>query len=301
MMFVLSGGTSSGQVNEYFNHNPVWQVHSQCGVPAPCIKDETYNYYLNGDTVINGLVYKQIFRKGTGYYNWFSSPPPSPGCSGSYSFVDSLPTCFLRSDNKKMFVIPVTDTVEQLLYDFDLAIGDSLPLSYNNIDPAVIVTAIDSLYTPYGYRKKFTLTGNTWSQELLEGIGHSSGLMEYINVMFDCGFNLLCYSLNDTAWYPANGPTCMMNVGLTELEQSLSAVNIYPNPFQNSTTLTLGVFLNSGNLVIYNLQGMKVREVTGLLGNQVVIERGSLQNGIYFYELKNDDLVVGKGKLLIKD
>ena len=290
---------SWGQVNAYFDHNPVWKVHSTWGAQLPCIQYEDYNYYLNGDTAINGLVYKQVFKKGIGYYGWFGSPPPPPSCSTSYSFFDILPSYFVRSDNKKMFVIPFNDSAEQLLFDFDLAVGDSLPISYSNFDSAITVTAIDSLYTPYGYRKKFALSGNTAAQELLEGIGHTNGFVESINLLLDWSYNLLCYSLNDTAWYPTNGPTCMLNVGLPEAELSLSGINVYPNPFQLSTTITWNKNFNVMDLVIYNLQGMKVREEKSLTGNKVVIDRRNLESGVYFYELQQENSVACKGKLVI--
>jgi len=71
-----------------------------------------------------------------------------------------------------MFIFVPGDTAEMLLYDFDLEVGDTLPVTYNN-PPGVYVTAVDSFYTSAGYRKRFMLAGDTWSKFLIEGVGHS--------------------------------------------------------------------------------------------------------------------------------
>lgn len=115
---------------------------------------------------------------------------------------------------KKMFLRQPADTSEYLLYDFNLLVGDTLPVSYNNYATDITVTAIDSIYTSSGYRKRFQLAGGTWSTYLLEGIGHSKGLVEPMNFPLECGYNLDCYSLNDTAYYPIVGAACYINVGM---------------------------------------------------------------------------------------
>ncbi|MBL0342791.1 MAG: hypothetical protein IPP71_19015 [Bacteroidetes bacterium] len=35
---------AKSQVNDYLNNDPVWKINSTCGIPAPCIKYDDYNF-----------------------------------------------------------------------------------------------------------------------------------------------------------------------------------------------------------------------------------------------------------------
>lgn len=120
-ILVLALTSVIAQPNLYFQNNPVWQVSSSCAVPAPCIQEESKNYFLNGDTTINSYTFKKVYKKGQGFYNWMAPPPI--GCTGSYWFIDTIPTYFLRSIGKQIYLRQPSDTSEYLLYDFDLSIG----------------------------------------------------------------------------------------------------------------------------------------------------------------------------------
>jgi hypothetical protein len=288
-------------VNSYFENDPVWLVNSSCAAPYPCIRQDEYNYYVNGDTLINGFTYVKIFKKGNYTFNWFSSPPVPPGCTGAFSYLDTIPACYLRSDNKQVFILPNLGASEALLYDFDLAPGDTLPLTYNNFEPFITVATIDSLYTPYGYRKRFILAGTTWSNELLEGIGHTRGFLEPLSVPLECGFDLICYSLNDTAWYPVNGPGCELNVGLQETNTLLNTVNLYPNPFHDYATISWKGNNKNVSIGIYNPEGKMVKFIEWLRDDHYEFHRGALIPGIYFYELRSDESSCVRGKMVITD
>jgi len=292
--------SAQAQVNSYLLNNPVWELSSSCAVPAPCIQDEDYNYYTHGDTVINTLTYKLIFRQGQGSYSWMAPPPPMPGCGGTYWYIDTFPRFFLRSAGKQMYLRFPSDTNEYFLYDFNLTIGDSLPISYTNFDNGVTVTAIDSFYTPHGYRKRFTLSGNTWSQYLLEGVGHSRGLIEPMQVPLECGYALECYSMNDTSYYPALGPTCNLMVGQAEILSAFS-LEIYPNPFSGHTTLWTREHLLNATLTVNNCFGHTVMQLKNINGQTVVLNRDNLATGLYFVRLTQDNRIIATNKLIITD
>ena len=120
VILLFTTAVSFSQINGYFMNNPVWQTSSSCGVPHPCVQNESYNYYTNGDTIFNSLVYKKIYKKGEGSYIWLA-PPPAIGCSASaYNYIDTVPSYFLRSAGKRIFLRQPFDTSEYLLYDFNL-------------------------------------------------------------------------------------------------------------------------------------------------------------------------------------
>lgn len=295
---LFTSGVSFSQVNTYFLNNPVWQTSSSCAMPYPCIQNESYNSYTNGDTILNSLVYKKIYKKGQGTYNWMAPPPI--GCSGSYNYIDTIPSYFLRSAGKQIFLRQPMDTSEHMLYDFNLIVGDTLPLSYNNFATDITVTAIDSIYTSNGYRKRFALTGSTWAQYLLEGIGHSKGLVEPMNVPLECGYNLDCFSLNDTAYFPSIGPTCNMPVGIISYKNEISH-SVFPNPFNTFTTIQFNSMINNAELNIYNPYGQKIKTIKDISGDRIKIERGFLSSGFYFYELRQNSKNIATGKLIVTD
>lgn len=52
-------------------------------------------------------------------------------------------------------------------------------------------------------------------------------------------------------------------------------------------------------LLLYSTLGSIVRTVTGIVSNQVIIERGSLSNGVYLFQLSTGDKVTQTGKVII--
>jgi hypothetical protein len=74
---------------------------------------------------------------------------------------------------------------------------------------------------------------------------------------------------------------------------------IFPNPFSQSTT----VQFNNANsqpyvLVVYDMLGNKVREVKNITSNQVLVEKGNLNAGVYFVELQGTDRLY-RGRVMI--
>ncbi len=252
------------QGNEYFNVNPYWQVNKMCAVPYPCIQNETYNYFIGGDSSVNTLTYKKVMKQGSGYYSWMGNPPA--GCSGTYMYIDTIPWCLVRSAGKQMYVWMPSDTAEQLLFDFNLQVGDTLPISYTTWNNDVFVTAIDSFNTGVGYKKRFALGGNTWATYLLEGVGSDKGLLEPVSVALECGYNLICYGTNDTAWYPVQGPTCNLHVAVSPT-LTQSKLSVYPNPANTHVQITAPEFVNEMTITIIDVYGRILESYQSTNGN----------------------------------
>ena len=291
--------TTSAQENSYFQNNPLWKITADCSYGGFCLKHEFYNYYTKGDSLIDSLNYVQIFKRAQGSLTWNSSGP-NFGCEGTFVHFETQPTCFIRSSNKQMYIRMPNDTAEKLLYDFDLEVGDTLPVTYNNYFYNVTVAAIDSIFTPYGYKKRFALAGSTWSQYLIEGIGHSRGLIEPLVNPSDCTFNLNCFGYNDSAYYPSAGLTCDVAIGIIEQKAKIES-SVYPNPFSERTTFYFNASLNQPELILHSVLGQKVLTLKGNNSNHLDLERGELNSGVYFYEVKQNGMLISNGKLMIKN
>jgi len=77
---------------------------------------------------------------------------------------------------------------------------------------------------------------------------------------------------------------------------------LFPNPFSQQATLT---FNNSKklnhSLTLTTLTGQIVKTINNITTEEVTIEKGQLSNGIYFYQLWQNDQRIATGKLIIKN
>ncbi len=95
-----------------------------------------------------------------------------------------------------------------------------------------------------------------------------------------------------------------MTVSMTTIAEELllnENYSVYPNPFNNKTTINV-----SDNLVIAGLDfilndvlGREIREIK-ITSPKTELEKGNLKSGIYFYQLRCREGVVGKGKLVVE-
>lgn len=74
-------------------------------------------------------------------------------------------------------------------------------------------------------------------------------------------------------------------VGIEEHSNNIS-LNIFPNPFSNFTNVFINVEPNmTFDLVIRSLKGKEVHRISNLSSSPVIIQKGSLNAGIYFIQL----------------
>jgi len=89
--------------------------------------------------------------------------------------------------------------------------------------------------------------------------------------------------------------------GINESENNRSQIHIIPNPVDDIATIK---FDNSGNeifnITIYDPLGQIIKIIENIKSNQVEIKRGDFTEGLYFVQLRNDNKILGTGKLIIK-
>jgi hypothetical protein len=110
--------------------NSIWRDYIYTGNPIFSSLYEynvyDYEYYTCGDTI--GEKYFKLYK--VGYYhdinrNWMLNTITHDS-TFSCSYFGAI-----RSDSlKKVYFLPADSSTEKLLYDFDLQIGDTLPLTY---------------------------------------------------------------------------------------------------------------------------------------------------------------------------
>ncbi|MCC6937217.1 MAG: T9SS type A sorting domain-containing protein [Flavobacteriales bacterium] len=226
-LLILSSASTIG-AQDYLGNDPLWLVGSICAVPAPCIANDFYNYYTVGDSVIDNVTWTKVAREGVVTYMWQASPPVGPGCQGMHSYGPAEHGVQLIRQEGRSLRIWVDDA-DQLLFDFDLTLGQTLPLTWNNWNTDITVIAVDSVLIGTEMRARFEL-GNSWAQYLIEGVGSSNGLFEPISNFFDCGYGLDCFGLGSQSYYPTNWTGgCLVTMGLNDIKGN-EAITVAPNP-----------------------------------------------------------------------
>ncbi|MBE0663497.1 MAG: T9SS type A sorting domain-containing protein [Bacteroidales bacterium] len=88
--------------------------------------------------------------------------------------------------------------------------------------------------------------------------------------------------------------------GINSLEQKQSA-KIFPNPFNNQTTLQTDNILKNATLSVYNCFGQTIKKIRNISGQTITINRDNLPSGVYFIRLTQDNKIIATNKLIIAD
>ncbi len=286
LIFTMS---AMAQVDDYFANNPQWRMVWTFAPNYPCLHEWNYVYYLNGDSIVGDQTYKVLHKRGK-LDEWYNAPPIPGYCNDHYSFDYFMG--MIRQEGKKIFYYPA-NTEEELLYDFDLAVGDTLPTTYNNSgSDDIYVTAIDSMLIGESYRKVFHLSRVYTDNILIEGVGFDGGfIMEFQSWEFP--EYLKCFTLNGTTYYPEPGAYCDLTVDIDVQLVETQNLEILPNPSKGLFTVSMATAENQNiRLIIQDISGRIIKQESWPVenGNNVKsLNLTDLKKGIYFLSLSGED------------
>jgi len=183
------------------------------GIPDTSIT----KYWLNGDTVINGKTYRKLGNNG--------------------GFM--MDVVALREDDKKIYTNPTQFSNDSLLYDFNIAKGDSFNIGGSPIKS--VVDSVDSIQTGNSYSRRFHFNNHLYGnvgEYWIEGIGSIYGLITDLIPIPTCGFHhyeLLCFKQNGIVKYLSpNFDNCESTKpkSITAIKETekYAALKIFPNP-----------------------------------------------------------------------
>ncbi|MEM7036618.1 MAG: CotH kinase family protein [Bacteroidota bacterium] len=90
-------------------------------------------------------------------------------------------------------------------------------------------------------------------------------------------------------------------VGRPEPVDEVKDIQVFPNPFTESTTIKVEGKVRATNLVVYDLLGKPVRQLTPTAMNTFKVDRTGLADGLYFFRLEDKDgRVLGNGKFVVE-
>lgn len=275
-LIALAATAQLSVAQDYLAGDPVWLQTSVCAAPAPCIATDGHNYYTAGDSIINGITWTKVVRTGVVSYSWQSTPPVAPGCQGLHPYGTGAHGTWLVRQQDRQLRIWVNDA-DELLHEFDLQLGSTVPISYTNWNTDITVIAVDSVLIGTEMRARYEL-GNSWAQYLIEGVGSSHGLFEPLANFLECGYSLNCFGLGDMDYYPEEWEGgCWLVMG-TGAAYRAPALTLSPNPSADEAMLS---GLEAGTEVrVLDACGRVVLREQATSG-RLVLSLGALNEGCY--------------------
>jgi hypothetical protein len=287
--------------------NAVWKVYQMPYPPDEPWTAAHYDYISLGDTVVEEMQYTKLFKVN---YNLYCSQISDTLYFGAY-----------RNDLPNKTVYFYQGNEEKILYNFSLGIGDTIPFTYFiETDGEMVVCNIDSIELENGeYRKQFTYEfldqEETCLYQVVEGIGFLGGLLEPMSTSAELMNSiLLCYHENDSLvytnpWWEVWGyneceieeDTCIINQ-MTKIRLSDNIASIIPNPITSTAILVFSNMAETDNtysISIYNTIGKEVITLKNLHDGELIINSGEIIPGIYIYVLKQKNLIVQTGKIVV--
>jgi hypothetical protein len=263
---------------------------------------------VDGDTVINNLDYKIVYRLD----DWPTI----------YDTISTL-HCFMRQnvEEKKIWFIRnyLGETQEKLGYDLSAEVGDtvSLPAFHFGLygDSLFYLESIDSIQMDFigelaGIRKSYffvPLPYNGINLQFIEGIKDYRSTFPNLDIFF--GFDpfyqseTVCMEVSNTYWfgYEPYDNNCGFHVVGTDNYSFKKDLEVFPNPASNLITFQLPeTFISPGILTLYNNYGEPVlrREISGS-NSSFAIDVSNFINGIYFMSVNSNSTTVSSKLIVI--
>lgn len=233
---LLTAFTFANTLNAQFDalpdSNATWTESFWIGPGSPY---EGFHYAYDAvspDTVYNGDVYKKLLEtytsNGTVYGTYYGGALRDNGLGQVYFWAPGAPD-------------------PALLYDFDVAVGDTLYNVAGLFPNDVRVYDLDTVVVNGTSRRRVMvecLNGpQYYGEEWIQGIGSIHGLLHATPCGSVSGIGeLVCMTVNDTVQWGVNVGAvgdCSLLLGATEAAVD-ERVGLYPNPAEDRLSITCG-------------------------------------------------------------
>jgi hypothetical protein len=261
--------------------------------------EDTFFYFINGDTLIDTTLYQKIYRFTASYYN-----------NGVIDTAQSQYIGGLREDtNKHIFFKPIeiyqsfsnnayiqnTTLDEFLLYRFDLELNEEFYLNEFIFYPYT-VAAIDSVMIDSNYRKQYLIDG--LDSKWIEGIGSETSLFGSLFNPFEGFEALLCYEDQNTMYYGSFNEFGRCTHFLVGLDENKNLpVRFFPNPAKNEVFIQKDSQERISTLTLINQTGQKVIYFTDDIEK---IDVSMLPRGVYIIMVTTQNQEIIRRKVLIE-
>ena len=288
LFYVLIGLNSHAQVNYPIPQEPTseWRIdYAQWDGTSNYVRTNAARIFVAGDTLINGNTYSRLLSTGVITTSWLGGSYDYPYENAFYGFI--------RTDTARTWFF--YDSTEELLYDFTLQAGDTLPMTTINWSPTVIISSVDSVLVNGKYLRRFNLFDPVQSDLIchwyIEGIGSENGLISPMQMMMDNGWYFDCYAEDHVPVFPEDSD-CILSVNAMNMEAPAGRTEVFPNPAEDF--LTVRMFSPEGCEVELGILDISGRQVSGLMQhlisglNEFPVNVSNLEYGVYLLTAKSD-------------
>lgn len=248
---------------------------------APTSFCYTEDYFLSGDTIIDGNQYFKV---------------------ALYQAQNIVG--FLREDVSERKIYALLDAEgldydeEILMYDFSLQVGDSIYLPYEYTPYPLKLESIETITLLDGAISKKIIFTNPLSlyegdSFYIEGIGGARGLMFPLESFFETTWYLNCVTLNDQSLYGSSSCEIILNTKDVIQER---VVNIFPNPFINEIEIISPESISEISLFDVSGDILKRHKIHNNKKAKIKINNSSV--GVYFLHLVFSDGSVAHKKIV---
>lgn len=107
--------------------------------------------------------------------------------------------------------------------------------------------------------------------------------------------------ITNTTWHTIGEDFIPIIVSVDPIQNSITKVHVYPNPFQFTTTLEIeNTAYQELQLSVFDAMGRSVYQAH-TTDNSFVLSRENLSEGIYFYRLEGDNELIHTGKIIVRN
>ncbi len=146
-----------------------------------------------------------------------------------------------------------------------------------------------------------TVAGVPFTPGNKDGIGGNAVFGKPIDVILSPDGNLMVSDWGNKVLRKVE-ITAPIAASIKNRNLNTNGIEISPNPFSTSTLIKVSENKGTEPIIfsMFDISGKEVKAKNTVTGNQILVEKGNLSSGIYFYSLLQGFAVIGNGKLVIE-
>jgi Secretion system C-terminal sorting domain len=282
-----------------YNYNNLDEVYTCIAYGTKCSTSETmvyaggyvektatdYDYLLTAYSISSGNL-SPCWSTNPVFYDGAAGAPEAAGTDQGYAISFEPTTSRVYISGRSDELVGSTKTIKITTEGYDATSGSNVWSASEDYGSDVIKG--DQMSCKYGLVTKYN-SGYCVDEIYVEGNSYTASTgYDYITIKYGCSSCIPCEN-------PIGGR-------LANPDEEVQT-GLYPNPFSSEAVLSISpsIQINNAVLFVYDIAGRLVSSINNITKNEIIINRGNLKNGLYFYKLTDNGNIIGNGKFIIAE